>query len=220
MFEALIFDFDGVILDSEPLHYEACCRVFNPLGITLSYEEYVQKYIGTCDKDTFPELLKSNGHLFTAQEINALIKQKVDSYIHIITHRNPLPMIKDLDNYLFSVKKSIRKMAICSGSTRHEIQFALEKLYQGKLQSAFDCIVTSEDVTSGKPSPEGYLLTAKELGVPAGKCLVIEDSPHGIHAAKSAGMHVIGLCTSYTPDDLSQADRIVSGYHELLQVDG
>ncbi|WP_148340273.1 HAD family hydrolase [Aquicella siphonis] len=218
MFKAVIFDFDGVILDSEPLHYQACCTVFKQLGYALSYDEYTEKYIGTSDKDMFPLLLKTIGLDFTSHEVQSLINMKVEAYIHIIRHHDSLPMIPDLDNYLSSINRDTTKIAICSGSTKNEIRIVLERLLQGRLQSLFDCIITSDDVTHGKPSPEGYQLTANRLGVKPADCLVIEDSPHGVRAAKSAGMYVTGLSTTYPASQLAHADKIVSGYRELMQL--
>jgi len=89
---------------------------------------------------------------------------------------------------------------------------------QGKLLSYFDTIVTSDDVKTGKPSPEGYLLTAQQLDVLPSQCLVIEDTPHGVKAAKSAGMQVIGLMTTYDRQQFLMADRVVSGYRQLLSL--
>lgn len=92
----------------------------------------------------------------------------------------------------------------------------LSKVRQGKLRAYFDTIVTAEDVQIGKPSPEGYLLTAKRLDVLPSRCLVIEDTPYGVNAAKAAGMQVIGLMTTYERQHFFTAERVVKGYRQLL----
>ena len=108
------------------------------------------------------------------------------------------------------------RLAICSGSTKPEIEAVLTKAHEGKLASFFEIMVTSEDVMQGKPSPEGYLLTAKKLGVSPHRCMVIEDTPHGIQAAKQVGMNVIALLTTYKKYQLAEANKIVNSFKELL----
>ncbi len=216
MYDAIIFDFDGVILDSEPIHYEACCHVLKSLGITISYSEYMKKYLGFSDKDMFPRLLLNEGLSYSDREIKHLIQQKTRAYIHIISNQNPLPLIVDFEQFIFKIAPKINKIAICSGSSRSEIIAVLSKVRQGKLHAYFDTIVTTEDVQSGKPSPEGYLLAAKRLNVAPGRCVVIEDTLHGVKAAKAAGMQVIGLTTSYDKHQFLIADNVVTGYRQLL----
>ncbi len=216
MYDAIIFDFDGVILDSEPIHYEACCHVLKPMGITLSYAEYMEKYLGLSDKEMFPMLLHHEGVSCSDKEIKDLIQQKTVAYINIISTRDPIPLIKDFDQFIFKIAPKVNKLAICSGSSRDEITAVLSKARQGKLHAYFDTIVTTEDVQRGKPSPEGYLLTAKRLNVIPGRCLVIEDTPHGVKAAKAAGMQVIGLMTTYDRHQFLIADKVVMGYRQLL----
>lgn len=216
MFEAVIFDFDGVILDSEPIHYDACCSVLGVLGIELSYPEFMAHYLGLADKDMFPKLLHDKGFNFSADEIKQLIQQKEKAYTHTIGSREYLPLIADFEQFIFKIAAKVKKIAICSGSSRNEIDAVLSKVRQGKLQAYFNTIVTAEDVGVGKPSPEGYLLTAKRLQVLPSRCLVIEDTLHGVKAAKAAGMQVIGLLTTYERQEFLIADRVVSGFRQLL----
>lgn len=216
MFEVIIFDFDGVILDSEPIHYEACCDVLKPLGITISYKEYMDQYLGLADKDMFPKLLKNEGLSCSNIEIQGFIQQKSVAYINIINSSDSLPLIADFDQFIFKIASKVQKIAICSGSSLSEITAVLSKVRQGKLRAYFDTIVTAEDVQIGKPSPEGYLLTAKRLNVLPAHCLVIEDTFHGVKAAKAAGMQVIGLMTTYEKQHFLMAERVVTGYRQLL----
>ncbi|KTD02255.1 HAD family phosphatase [Fluoribacter gormanii] len=216
MYDAIIFDFDGVILDSEPIHYEACCHVLKPLGISISYSDYTEKYLGLSDKDMFPKLLDNEGFSSSVAETKRLIQQKTEAYINIINTRDPLPLIVDFEQFIFKIAPKVNKIAICSGSSRGEITAVLSRVRQGKLRAYFDAIVTTEDVQSGKPSPEGYLLTAKLLNVTPGRCLVIEDTLHGIKAAKAAGMQVIGLTTTYDRHQFLIADQAITGYRQLL----
>lgn len=216
MFQAVIFDFDGVLLDSEPLHYQACSYVFKQLGLVISYTEYVDKYLGLSDKEMFPKLFSANNFHCSLDKINALIEEKTKQYQEIIKECDNLPMIDSVERYIDYISQKIPKLAICSGSMRNEIMAVLTKFKQGELQTYFDTIVTSEDIQQGKPSPEGYLLTAKRLNVSPRQCVVIEDTPHGVEAAKAAGMYVIALLTSYKKEQLHHADKIISHFNQLI----
>jgi len=165
MFEAVIFDFDGVILDSEPLHYKACSQILQTYGIFFTYQEYTEKYLGLSDKEMFPSLLSDKGNSFSFAEINLLIEQKAQAYIEMIQNHEHLSLMVGFELFLLKIAKMVNKIAICSGSTMHEIMAVLSKVKQGTLQHYFTSIVSAEDVQKGKPSPEGYLLTAKRLNV-------------------------------------------------------
>lgn len=217
MYEAIIFDFDGVILNSEPIHYEACCTVFKKIGFKLSFEEYKEKYLGLADKEMFPLIFQHKNYVFSSHEIDSFIQQKIKSYIDIINHGKEFPIISGLEHFLNHLITKDKTLAICSGSSKKEIVAVLKKWDKGHFEARFKLIVTSEDVIHGKPSPEGYLLTAEKLTIPANKCLVIEDSPPGIEAAKKAGMKVIALLTTNSRNSLQHADLVVEDFNELLQ---
>jgi beta-phosphoglucomutase len=215
MFEAIIFDFDGVILDSEPIHFKACVDTLHQIGHQLTYDEYTTHYIGLADKEMFPKIFNNKCVDLSLIEINSLIKTKIDRYVEVISNQH-LPIITGLEKFLAAAHSTLGSLAICSGSTRKEIMATLNNKHTFLRESFFKTIITSEDVEAGKPSPEGYLLTAARLGVNPEKCLVIEDSPYGIAAAKSAGMKVIGLRTTHDEVELRQADRVVNNYEDLL----
>ncbi|MGQ3888482.1 HAD family hydrolase [Legionella sp. CNM-1927-20] len=217
MIEAIIFDFDGVILDSEPLHYKACCQVLAPLGLTLSYDDYQKNYLGLSDKEMFPQLMHDINYAISIEDIAELIRKKVAAYQEIISHCPALPIIDGFPEFLSKIATQVKKIAICSGSTKNEINSALARIVQGKLQTYFNTIVTSEDVSHGKPSPEGYLLTAQRINITPKHCLVIEDTPFGIQAAKAAGMQVIGLLTSYKNKYDLKVNKTASNFNQLLQ---
>ncbi len=216
MFEAVIFDFDGVILDSEPIHFEAYSHVLNEIGLTISHPEYMGKYIGLSDKEIFPKLLKNKGLNASLSEIELFIERKIAFYTEILNDKVDLPLISDADLYINFLLNSKKSLAICSGASTKKINSALVKLNGGKLMPYFHTIITADNVQNGKPSPEGYLLAAERLKVPPFKCVVIEDSPHGVNAAKKAGMFVIALLTTHNRDQLRQADKIVNGFSDLL----
>jgi beta-phosphoglucomutase len=212
MFKTIIFDFDGVILDSEPLHFQACHEAFEAFNIPFTYKEFSEKYIGLADKDLFPQFLNNNGYVFSPEKLAHLLDIKHAAYEKIIRNCPDLPIIEGLEMFLQQLQKEKKLLAICSGSTRKDITILLERL---NLASYFMHIVSTEDVRKGKPSPEGFLLAAKRLNVLPLDCLAIEDSAHGIEAAKKAGMKVIALSTSYPPAQLKQADFIAKDFNEI-----
>ncbi|MGQ3891886.1 HAD family hydrolase [Legionella sp. CNM-4043-24] len=217
MFQGVIFDFDGVILDSEPLHYQAFASALEKTGLSLSYDEYIKKYLGLSDKDLFPRFFADRAYCFSLDEVDWLKRKKTSQYQDIIRHCADLPMIDSADEFIIHTAGRGSKTAICSGSTRNEIKTVLANLVQGRLQDCFNTIVSSDDVQQGKPSPEGYLLTARQLNLAPEECMVIEDTPHGIEAAKAAGMYVVALSASYTTEsDLKHADRIIHHFSQLL----
>lgn len=216
MFDGIIFDFDGVILDSEPLHYRSCHHALKKVGISLSVEEFDKKYLGLADKDLFPLVLSHYGKNLSPSQTQELINDKINDYVNLISTSDDLPTISGAKEYIEIVSKENKQLAICSGSSRKEILTILNKIHDGILLSYFKTITSSDDVKQGKPSPEGYLLTAKRLNLSPSRCLVIEDSPHGVNAAKEAGMYVIALLTTYSESQLAKADMITKDFNTLL----
>lgn len=215
MIDAIIFDFDGVILDSEPLHYEACCVALKNLGIVLNYDEYKSKYLGQSDKDMFPRLLSDKGCSLAEHHVEELIESKVLAYSAIIETRE-MTALPDFEHFLLNIAERINKFAICSGSSREVITAILEKLNRGQFKSYFNTIISCEDVQVGKPSPEGYLLTARQLSCSPEHCFVIEDSPPGIKAARDAGMRVVGLLSTYNQEQLAEAHLFATDFNDLI----
>lgn len=166
----------------------------------------------------FPLILAENGCQSQHHEIKNLISQKIKTYEKIITSSSNLKSIHGLSDFLAFSHKVIPQFAICSGSTRTELETTLSNLEKGSLKKYFDLIITSEDVSQGKPSPEGYLKTAHTLNISPENCLVIEDTKNGILAAKRANMKVIGLATTHEVESLADADFIVNNYEKLMEL--
>ncbi|MBN2689481.1 MAG: HAD family phosphatase [Gammaproteobacteria bacterium] len=216
MFDAVIFDFDGVIVDSEQAHFEACHSVFAEKGINFSRKQYQQQYIGFSDHDMFPRIFADAGKNASYQTIESMIAEKINIYRIIITQKNQVPTVKGLYAFVNYAIEKKKRIGICSAASKREVIAALNKLYQDGLPKCFETVVTANDVSFTKPHPDPYLLVADNLMVEPKKCLVIEDSPTGIESAKGAGMHVAALTTSYQNQLLQQADLIVHDFDELL----
>lgn len=208
MISAVIFDFDGVIVDSEQLHWSAFNRVLSSCGTTISWDDYIQTYIGFDDRDTFRTARPGIGN----DELNRLIAQKAAAFQELLeTEGTPaLPgaveLIQELSGKI--------PLAICSGALREDIQPVLTRL---GIDSAFNTIVTADDTHISKPDPAPYLLAVERLGI--NQAVAIEDTPAGIASAKGAGLNVLAVTNSYGKEDLQQADRIVDSLFDVTLSD-
>jgi len=208
--DAVIFDFDGVIVDTEPLHYAAFQRLLEPLGLGFSWERYVETYMGFDDRDAFMEAFKADGTRVSAADLQSFIDRKADLFQEII--RDGISAYPGVVELIRSIRASQTPLAICSGALRSDIGPILETL---GIAECFDLIVTAEDVARSKPDPECYRLAharlneIRLLNLTPGRVLAIEDTPAGIAAAKGAGLRVIAVTNSYPAEQLSLADQIV-----------
>lgn len=216
MLGAVIFDFDGVITDSEVIHLRCFNEVLAPHGIKITTKDYYKNYLGLNDRDLFT-LLKDKGWLkIDSHRIDQLIEQKNECFEELTATDGSL--IEGVLQFLKMLEQNAVTMAICSGALLSEIELILES---AQIRSFFDVIVSAEQVKKGKPSPEGFLLTLKKLNdkspnpISPGHCVVIEDSHWGLEAAAAAGMHTVAITNSYDADKLSQADKIVTHLNEL-----
>ena len=216
MLQAVIFDFDGVITDSEVLHLRSFNNVLGQYGIEITKKDYYKKYLGSSDLDCFRQL-RSEGKLnLDDEEIENLIKRKNEDFEKLA--RTEGRLIAGVKDFLQKLKQNNITMAICSGSLLTEIMLILE---EAGLQTFFDVIVSAEQVRTGKPAPEGFLLALQKLNkkspepVLAEHCIVIEDSYWGLEAARAAGMHTVAVTNSYDAEELKLAEKIVTHLNEL-----
>jgi len=209
MIRAVIFDFDGVIADTEPLHCEALQKVLGGAGLHFSREEYFSKYVGLTDRALLRRLCADLRRPLNEEEAEQLLRTKDMTYMATIRNGiEPLPGVREF------VTRSAERwpLAICSGALRVEIETILRGI---NLLGRFKIIVSSDDIPTSKPDPTGFLHTLALLrrtvpGLLASECLVIEDSVHGVTAAKAAGMQVLAVLSQCTAERLSGADAIVA----------
>jgi beta-phosphoglucomutase len=216
--DAVIFDFDGVIVDTEPLHYRAFQRVLEPLGLGFSWQEYVETYMGFDDRDAFIEVFSVNAKPVTSPTLHDLINLKASLFQKVIldginTYPGVISLIKKLHN------ESI-PLAISSGALHSDIAPILKML---EIEDCFDVIIAADDVTKSKPDPECYRLAFDMLSsnrpnaaIAQSRTIAIEDTPAGIIAAKAAGLQVIAVTNSYPREQISDSSSIVSSLEELL----
>jgi beta-phosphoglucomutase len=220
MFRAVIFDFDGVITDSEILHFRAFNKILVKHGIEITREDYYKKYLGLSDFDLFT-LFVNNGMLsIDKDQIDDLIRQKNIIFEKIAG--TEAHIIDGVSDFLEILSKNNVAIAICSGALLSEIELILR---DAKLSKFFETIVSADQVSRGKPYPDGFLLTLEKLNqkcteaITPQQCIVIEDSNWGLEAANRANMHTIAITNSYQADQLPSAEKIISHLNELTIAD-
>ncbi len=215
MLQAIIFDFDGVIADSEPLHFQATQSVLSPLGITVDFRSYLQECVGQPDLNNFQRFCVKHQLNPIEQQAQALVEAKVNHY------RELLETAKACAGVISLIKSAAARypLAICSGSFKNEINLLLASLDNEDLTPYFKTIVSIEDVPAGKPDPTGYRMAAQQLNVLPEFCLAIEDSPAGVIAAKTAGMTVLAVTTTHPRERLTLADYCVDNLESVTVTD-
>ena len=216
MLKAVIFDFDGVITDSEILHLRSFNKVLAQFDVEIKKKDYYKDYLGFTDNDCYLQLIKDGVLNIDKDEIPKLVEQK--NVVFKKLAKTDGKTIEGVHEFLDLLHHNHIPMAICSGALLTEIELLLDEAH---LRSYFQLIVSAEDVKQGKPHPEGFLRTLKRLNkelerkISARRCVVVEDSIWGLQAAKAAGMHTVAVTNSYDADRLNIAEKIVDNLKEL-----
>jgi HAD superfamily hydrolase (TIGR01509 family) len=207
MIKAFIFDLDGIIVDSEPLHFEAAKKALQEYGIHLTLEEYLKFGIAQGSRNLFEKLSEKYGVSIDMEKA--------------------FTVKKDYFNYIFAKKASPRKgvvelirslnkdyvLAIASSGTKESVYFVLKTL---NIEGNFKVIVTAEDVKRVKPFPDLYTRSCHLLNLKTGECIAIEDSETGLKSAKAAGLRCIIVPCEFTkPQNFSAADLILDNFSDL-----
>ena len=208
MLKAVLFDLDGTLVDSEPLHTEAVLRLLRDRSVDLKASD-LDRFIGISSSVMWGEMRERFGFAEPVESLKSLqhranVEMLEDSESILIP--GVLPLLRDLRD------RGIRS-AVASSSTRDYIETVLSKY---ELDSLFDVVVSGEEVPRGKPRPDVFLRAAELLGVEPGSCVVIEDSDNGLTAAREAGIRSIGFRNPNSGRQaLSLADRIVDDIREV-----
>jgi beta-phosphoglucomutase len=211
--QALIFDFDGIIANTEPLHFAGLRQTLREIDIQLSEAEYYAEYLGYDDRGCFIAALTANQRPIDPTIIEHLMKRKAVAYLESVKHHHVI--FPGVPEFVRDAAQDY-PLAIASGALRHEIEYILE---DAGLRKEFLHITSAEDVTKGKPDPQAFLVTWKALqqgdaSLATSSCLVIEDSLPGIRGAKAAGMKVLAVTNTHTVQDLHEAHAITHSLKE------
>jgi HAD superfamily hydrolase (TIGR01509 family) len=207
---AVVFDFDGVLADSEPLHLKAYQALLEPHGIHLDEQTYCDRYLGYDDEGALRRIAADNGLILGDEEIEMLIVEKGHVFEALVGSRDVL--------YPGAVE-CVRRLAaawpvgIASGALRADIDLMLRG---AGIQDLFRFIVAAGDTDQTKPAPDPYLRAAELHGVPPPVCVAIEDSHWGLESARAAGMRTIAITHTYPRETLvTSADAVIDALAEL-----
>ena len=204
--KAIIFDMDGVIIDSEPLHFKIEKELIRELGVEITNEEH-NSFVGTTEYHMFSIIKEKYQIEFPIEE---MIEKKKEMFIENL---DQVPLVENFKAFLLTMHKAGYPMALASSNNKRVIGAVAEKF---DLKDYIKVFVSADDVKRGKPDPEIFLTAAEKLGIPPASCLVIEDARNGVKAAKAAGMRCIGLQNLNSGNqDLSEADLVIGNFNEL-----
>jgi beta-phosphoglucomutase len=211
MLKAVIFDCDGVIADSEPVHLALFQEILKEKGVVLTKEDYLSKYLAMDDRGCFRAVFQDNKKPISDGEIQILIDRKTALYKKKASES--LVILPGVVEFVMALSQKY-PLAVASGALRGEVTLMLDI---AGLRHYFDVVVAAEDVANGKPAPDAFRKALADLNAkfPGGniqpvECLVVEDSKHGVASAHAAGMKCLAVCSSYSAEELAAADKVVS----------
>jgi beta-phosphoglucomutase len=208
---AIVFDFDGVLANSEPLHLLSYQTVLGELDVSLDRDEYYSQYLGFDDVTAFRTISERRGLDWGEAQIAAILARKAvifDDILasHDVLYPEAIPCVRRLG--------ATMPLGIASGALRHEITAILRRAH---LEDAFRFIVAAGETPASKPAPDPYRRAAELHGLPPEQCAAIEDSRWGIAAAKEAGLRCVGITQTYPASGLPGADAIIASLDEFTE---
>lgn len=208
---AIVFDFDGVLANSEPLHLRALQDVLQEAGITVDRDEYYARYLGYDDVGAIRTIGVDRGRDWSDEQVAAIVARKSIVFDALLSSNDVLyPEARRCVERL----GARFPLGIASGALRHEIEAILRN---GGLDGRFRFIVASGDTAVGKPAPDPYARAAALHGIPPVQCLAIEDSRWGIESALGAGMRCVAITQSYPAHELAAADAVIASLDEFTE---
>jgi beta-phosphoglucomutase len=209
MILAIVFDFDGVIADSEPLHLRCYQQVLAPRGVELSADEYYADYVGFDDLEAFTRIGLAHGLPMNDGLLAQLIVEKTRVFEAVTASADVL-----FPGAIACIERlaAAFPLGIASGALKQDITGILRR---HGLERYFAFIVASGDTPRSKPAPDPYMRAAQLHGLPPSACLAIEDSKWGIESARSAGLRCIGITNTYPSEELAAAEHIIESLDEF-----
>ena len=217
MLRVVIFDFNGIIVDDEPIHFELFRRVLAEEGMDLTEDDYYGRYLGFDDRGAFTAAYRDHRRRLDEQQLARMIDRKAVYYQKMI--QDKVKIFPGVQTLVATLARTF-PVAVASGALRHEIETILST---AGLLKHFAVIISAEDVNQGKPEPEIFLKTLARLNaqlkngppIAAADCLVIEDSKEGIRGALRAGMKCLAVTNSHPAELLKEANAVVRSLEEV-----
>jgi len=212
MLKAIVFDFDGVVVDSEPVHYQAFIEIGREIGVTFDYDHYLRHYIGFDDRDAIRTMLAEAGLPAGDDRIAELRNQKQQVFERLVSQgAAAIPGAVEL----IDEAHAQIPIAVGSGATSLDIELMLVSLDR---RDRFEVIVSADHVGRSKPDPATYRMAVEQLaarhpdlGLLPQDCLAIEDTAAGIESARGAGLMTLGIATTGRASSLARANRVEAG---------
>ncbi|MDY7094552.1 MAG: HAD family phosphatase [Acidobacteriota bacterium] len=220
MLRAILFDFNGVLVDDEPLHFELFRKVLAEEDIELSEEDYYREYVGYDDRACFQAILEAHGRPAELPQMMRLITRKSMYYQQVIQEQG-YPFFPGAEDLIRNCSDAGLMLGVVSGALREEVEGALR---QAGLLDRFKILVPADDVQASKPDPEGYQRGLQGLNslpplpdrlIHPHEVLVLEDTPAGLEAASVLGMVTVGVAHTYPAEALKLAGKVVEGIEGL-----
>lgn len=206
MLKGLIFDVDGVLVDSMPYHADAWVQAFGEAGIHITNMD-IYEIEGSNHKGVVDIIFHKAGLEPATSDYEKFLKKKREYFLR----NNRAEPFEGMQACLQALKEKY-KLAVASGADRTIVNTLMDKFYH----SIFDAIISGEDVTRGKPDPEPYLTAVGKLGLEPEECMVIENAPLGIKSAKMAGIYCIAVPTYLQKEKMMGADMVLQNHAELI----
>jgi HAD superfamily hydrolase (TIGR01509 family) len=221
--KAVLFDFNGVIINDEPIHEQLLEQLLLEENLRMGRNDFQTYCLGRSDRVCIRELLSQRGRVVTEAELDRLIQRKAAAYGQMLSKMEQLPIYPGLEELIAELRRASVKLAIVSGALRSEIETVLSRI---NLLGSFDVIVAGDDIKVSKPEPDGYLLAVQKLQecfpfaeIQAANCLAIEDTFAGIEASKRAKIPVVGIAHSYPFHMMQRVANWAVDYFMDLELD-
>lgn len=221
--KAVLFDFNGVIINDEPLHQKLVDQILIEENLRPNPQEFWQICLGRSDRACLSDILTRRGRVVTDKYLATLVARKSQAYQQQLAKLEKLPIYPGLTDLIFQLRAARITMAVVSGAVRSEIELVLKRV---QLEQHFAAIISGDDITRSKPDPEGYLLAIKQLNtlfpslqLQPHQCLAIEDTFAGIEAAKRAGISVVGVANTYPFHMMQRQANWAVDYLSELELD-
>jgi beta-phosphoglucomutase family hydrolase len=207
MIKAVIFDMDGVITDNSSQDFLAWKRIFSDFSLKLNHDTYLL-FLGKKGEEIIRNYISPN---INKKEAVRIVDKKEKYFVKEV-EIDKLKPAKGLKKLFKKLKKNNIKIGLGTSAPKYKVNIILNKL---GFQKVFSAVVVAEEVKKGKPNPEIYLKVARKLNLQPKECIVVEDAPNGVCAAKNAGMKCIAITTTHKERELKRADKIIRSFREL-----
>lgn len=221
--KAVLFDFNGVIINDEPLHKTLIEEILLGENLRPDAKEHDQVCLGRSDRACLAAILERRGRVVSEDYLQSLLEKKAQKYQDYMEAETELPIYSGVDDFIRDLWGAGLVLGLVTGARRDNVEYVLDRI---KIREAFAVVLTSDDITKSKPDPQGYLMAVEQLNqhysdldlIPE-QCLVIEDTPSGIQAAKRAQMEVVGVANTYPFHMLQRQANWTVDYLQELELE-